>query len=195
MVKFVVRRNISQIPWTERMIKKASVWRRRSKEIMANNAIQIRNRHGGNFDWDNDDMSALEVTTELLKMIHPDMVANLPGIKLEIDFLRQVLLVSGKNPYIITQLESAILNAGLDEEPEANIDPIRVIETPDINLRDDMYPGLYHGQGVLLTIEEEQEILPEFSDYYDDDSNDNIVYKEDEDEDIPEPVVQRTRSG
>ena len=55
---------------------------------MANNAIQIRNRHGGNFDWDNDDMSALEVTTELLKMIHPDMVANLPGIELEFFFPR-----------------------------------------------------------------------------------------------------------
>ena len=33
------------------------------------------------------------------------------------------------------------------------------------------------------------------SDCYDGDSDDNRIYKEDEVEDIPEPVIQRTRSG
>ena len=44
-------------------------------------------------------------------------------------------------------------------------------------------------------IEEEQEILPELSDRYNDDSNDDNVYEGDEVEDIPEPVIQKARSG
>ena len=54
---------------------------------------------------------------------------------------------------------------------------------------DDLDPG------VFLTIEEEQEILPELRDCDDDDSDDNRIYKTDEVEDIPELVIQRTRSG
>ena len=54
--KFVVRRTINQIPWPERMIENASAWGRRSKELIAKNAIQFRNLHGGKFDWDNDDL-------------------------------------------------------------------------------------------------------------------------------------------
>ena len=68
--KVVVRRPINQISWPEIIIKKASAWGRQSKEIIAKNAIQFRNRQGGKFDCDNDDMSELEVTMELPKMIH-----------------------------------------------------------------------------------------------------------------------------
>ena len=55
--------------------------------------------------------------------------------------------------------------------------------------RDDLDPGLFP------KIEEEQEILLELSDRYDDDRNDNILYKEDAVEDILEPVIQRKRYG
>ena len=95
----------------------------------------------------------------------------------------------GKNPDIMTQLSAAGLNAGIDDEPEANINPRGVIKTPDMSPRDDLDPG------VFLMIEEEQEIIPELSDRYDDDSDDNIVYDEDSVEDFQEPVIQRTRSG
>ena len=78
-----MRRTINQIPWPERMIEKASAWGRRSKELIAKYSIQFCNRLGRNFDWENEDLSKLEVTTELPRMIYPDMVANLPGIELE----------------------------------------------------------------------------------------------------------------
>ena len=63
-------------------------------------------------------------------MIHPDMVANLPGLELESDFLIPAILTLDKYPAIMTQLPAAILNAGLDKYPEANIDPRGVIQTP-----------------------------------------------------------------
>ena len=54
----------------------------------------------------------------------------------------------------MTQLAAARLNVGLNNEPEANIEPRGVIKTPYMSPRNDLYPG------VLPTIEEEQEILP-----------------------------------
>ena len=89
-------------------------------------------------------------------MIHPDMVANLPGIELESDFMRPAVLASGEKPDIMTQLVAARLNADLDNKPESNIYPRGVIETPAMILRDDVDPGVSRGQGVLPTIEEEQ---------------------------------------
>ena len=122
-------------------------------------------------------------------MIHPDMVANLPDLELENDFLTLAIPTPDKQPDIMTQLAAARLNAGLDEDHEANIQTIGVIKTTDTSPRNRLDPG------VLREIEEEQEILPELSDRYNDDSYDNSVYKEDEVEDIPYPVIQITRSG
>ena len=61
---------------------------------------------------DNDDLSKLEVTTELSKMIHTDMVANLPGIELESDLPIPAIPTMDKQPDIMTQLAAARLNAG-----------------------------------------------------------------------------------
>ena len=122
-------------------------------------------------------------------MIHPDMVYNIPGLELKSDFLTPAFPTPYKKPDIMTQLAAARLNAGPDEEYGDNIDTRGLINTTDMSSRDDLYPG------VLPNIEEEQEILPELSDRQDDDSNDYRVYEEDEVEDLPDPVIQRTRSG
>ena len=105
-----------------------------------------------------------------------------------------------RQPDIIKQLEAARLNAGLDEAPDANIDTRGVIKTTDTSLPDDLDPGVLPkieeekkildlDPGVLPKIEEEQEIIPELSDWCDDDSDDDRVYEEDAVEDIPEPVI------
>ena len=185
--KVVVRGTINQILWPERITKKDSAWGRQSKEITAKNAIQFRNLHGGKFDWDNDDLSKLEVTTELPNMIHPDMVANIPGIELESDFPRPAIPTPDKQHDIMTQLAAARLNDGLEEEPEANIDPRGVIKTTATSPCEGLDPG------VMPNIEEEQEIFPELSGRYDDNSDGDIVHEEVEVEDISEPVIQRTR--
>ena len=124
------------------MIKKDSAWRRRSKEIIAKNDIQFRNRHGGKFDWDNDYLSEFEVTTEIPKMTHIDMVANLPGNELESDFPRPAIPTSDKQPDIMTQLAAARLNAGLDEDLKANIHTRGVIKTTDTSPHNELYPGV-----------------------------------------------------
>ena len=93
-------------------------------------------------------------------MINPGMVANLSGIELESYFPRPAVPASGKKPDIMTQLAAARLNAGLDEEPEANIEPIGVVEMHDMSLRDEVDPGVSRCRGFFPAIKEEQEILP-----------------------------------
>ena len=87
-------------------------------------------------------MSELEFTTEIPKMIHTDMVSNLPDIELESDFPRPAISTKDKQLDIMTQLSPARLNAGLDKEPEANIDPRGVIKTTDMSPRNDLDPGV-----------------------------------------------------
>ena len=66
-------------------------------------------------------------------MIHPDIVANLPGIELESDFPRPAIPTPDKQPDIMTQLTASRLNAGIDKDPEANIDPRGVIKKNDMS--------------------------------------------------------------
>ena len=87
------------------------------------------------------------------------MVANLPGIELESDFPRPAIPTLDKQPDIMTQLAADRLNAGIYKEPEANIDPKGAIKITAMSPRDDLDPG------VLPNFEEEQEILPELSDF------------------------------
>ena len=104
-------------------------------------------------------------------MIHPDMVANLPGLEIESDFPTPAIPTPDKQPDIMTQLAAARLNAGLDEQHEANTETRGVIKKTNISPRDDLDPV------VFPKIEEEQEILPELSDCYNDDSDDDSVYE------------------
>ena len=75
------------------------------------------------------------------------MVSDLPDIELESDFLRTDTPTPDKQPDIMTQLEDARLNTGLDEYPEANIESRGVIKTTD------MIPCYDLDQGVLSKIE------------------------------------------
>ena len=73
-------------------------------------------------------------------MIHPDMLANIPGIELENDFPQPTVLTLGEKPDIMTQLEAARLNAGLGDEADTNINTRGLIEAPDMSLRDNLDP-------------------------------------------------------
>ena len=67
------------------MLKIASEWGRKSKKLVMRDSIQFLNRKGNYFDWDNDELSDLEVNKDPIKMIHPDIPAELPRINLEQD--------------------------------------------------------------------------------------------------------------
>ena len=59
------------------MIRKVEAWGKRSVHAIKRNRIDFLNRKGEKFDWDNVDLSDLEVTDEQPKMIDPG-VADVP---------------------------------------------------------------------------------------------------------------------
>ena len=82
MGKLVVRKIMKQIPWPDSLLKVASAWGRKRKKLAMKDSVQFLNRKGEKFDWDDDELSDLEVKTEPSKMIHPDISAELPGMEL-----------------------------------------------------------------------------------------------------------------
>ena len=83
--KFVVCRIAKQIPWPDRMLKRAFDWGRKSKNLVMRDSIQFLNRKRKKFDCDNYELSDLEANKYPIKMFHPDIPAEFPGIKLERD--------------------------------------------------------------------------------------------------------------
>ena len=59
--KLVIRRIIEQLPWRKIMIKRANWWGRKSKELTLKGSIKFINCSGKRFNWDNDELSELEV--------------------------------------------------------------------------------------------------------------------------------------
>ena len=39
------------------------------------------NRKGEKFDWDNDDLADLKAVDEQPKLIHPDIISEIPGVE------------------------------------------------------------------------------------------------------------------
>ena len=59
--KCVLCRIIEQLPWPEKMIKRANWWEHKSKKLILKDSIKFLNRSGKNFSWDSDKLSELKV--------------------------------------------------------------------------------------------------------------------------------------
>ena len=118
--KVVTRRIIKQIPWLERTLKIANAWGRKSKRLILKDSITFTNQHGKKFDWENDNLSDLEVKNDQLKMIHPTIPAELTGIKLKSDRAApsRVQVLSSRD--ITHHASDARVTAGLNVEAETN---------------------------------------------------------------------------
>ena len=99
------------------MLKVASKWGRKIKKLLMKDSIQFLNRKGETFDWDNDELSDLEVKTDPSEMIHPNIMAELPGIELQRDRTTpsRVTVRSGTSP--TKQAAAARISAGLGAPP------------------------------------------------------------------------------
>ena len=114
----VVCRIAKQIPWPNIMLKIASEWGRKSKKLVMRDSIQFLNRKGNKFDWDNDKLSDLEVKKDPIQMIHPDIPADLPGIKLERDLHTPSRVTVRRKPSVTEQAAATRISTGLDAPNE-----------------------------------------------------------------------------
>ena len=54
---------------------------KRSKRAILRERIEFLNRKGENFNWDNDDLADLQAIDEQPKIIHPDIISEIPGVE------------------------------------------------------------------------------------------------------------------
>ena len=114
----VVYRIAKQIPWLDRMLKIVCEWGRKSKNLVMKDSIKFLNRKGKKFDWDNDKLSDLEVKKDPLKMIHPDILEELPGIELERDHNTLSRVTVRSKTSVTEKAAAARISSGLDAPPE-----------------------------------------------------------------------------
>ena len=135
--KLVVRRIAEQIPWPDRMLKVASEWGRKSKKLVMKDSVQFLNRKGEKFDWDNDEMSDLEVKTDPSKMIHPNISAELPGIELQRDRTNPSRVTVRSGPTPTKQAAASRISVGLDAPLVDSAATIGVNDAPVAESSDD----------------------------------------------------------
>ena len=76
------------MPWPDDLLKKVNVLAKKNikKGIIRGKDIKFLNRHENKFYWDNDDMDEMHVNEDEVEFLHPDIVANIPGIELVSNF-------------------------------------------------------------------------------------------------------------
>ena len=133
---------MKQIPWPDSLLKVASAWGRKSKKLAMKDSIQFLNRKGEKFDWDYDKLSNLEVKTEPSKMIHPDILVELPGMELQCgcNTPSRVTVRSGPTP--TKQAAAARISAGLDAPSADSAETRGVDDAPAAEGSDDADQGV-----------------------------------------------------
>ena len=148
--KLVIRRIAKQIPWPDRILKVANTWDRKSKKLILKNTIQFLNRKGKKFNWDNNKLSDLEVKEDQLKMIHPNIPVELPGIELGINWTALLRLIVRNKSAAAEQASAARIYAGLDAPPGYGAGARGVDDAPDANGNGDADQGvLPDAEGVM----------------------------------------------
>ena len=142
MGKLVARRIAKQIPWQDRMLKIACKWGCKIRKLVMKDCIQFLIRTGKKFDWDNDKLSNLEVIKDPLKMIHPDIPVELPGIDLERDRNTPSRVTVHSKTIVTEQAAAARISAGLDAPPEDSAVTRGVEDAPSTEGRDDADEGV-----------------------------------------------------
>ena len=143
--RVVVRRSAKQMPWPDRLLKVANSWGTRGKHAIQRGHLKFLNRNGEKFDWENDDLANLETDRTEEKLVHPDFVAEIPGIETEADYENIVGPQSasqGSKPTVAQRVAAARQSAGRDRSVTVtprgvNSDDDEVSATSVIDLTDD----------------------------------------------------------
>ena len=77
--KILHRRTLTQLPWPldNKLVKKVEEWDKKEARAIKRGCIDFLNRNGEKFDWENDNLSELEVVNEQPKLVDPG-VAEIP---------------------------------------------------------------------------------------------------------------------
>ena len=69
--------------WSERLLRKANAWGKKGKKAILKGQIKFMNRKGEKFDWDNDNLTEINMAYKEQKLVQPDFIAEIPGIEVD----------------------------------------------------------------------------------------------------------------
>ena len=59
---------------------------KKGKKAILKGQIKFLNQKGEKFDWDNDDLTEIEMADIEPKLVHPNYISEIPGIEVESDY-------------------------------------------------------------------------------------------------------------
>ena len=183
-----VRRIAKHIPWPDRMLKIAYKWGRKIKKLVIKDSIKLLNRKGNKFDWDKDKLSNLEVKKDPLKIIHPDIPEELPGIEFERDHNTPSRVTVRSKPSVTKQAAAARISAGVDEPPEDSTVTRGVDDATATNGSDDADQGVEMDE-----YEDGDDDLPRLT--TEDDNSDSNGNNKNEDDSTPADALNEDSVG
>ena len=86
MGRVVVRGTVKQMIWPERLLRKANAWGKKGKNAILKGQIKFLNRKGDKFDWENNDLTEIEMADKEPKLVQPNFIAKIPLIEVESDY-------------------------------------------------------------------------------------------------------------
>ena len=112
------RRTVTQLPWPldNQLVRKVEEWGKKGASVIKRGCIDFLNRNGEKFDWDNGNLSELEVVSEHPKLVDPG-VAEIP-LATEPDEELGGSREAIEKPLYVTRAVAARRCAGLDVELE-----------------------------------------------------------------------------
>ena len=84
----VIRRIVKVIPMPDRVVKKVNAWGiKTKKDLSVMKSLEFCDRNKKEFGWENEEFHDDHVVEEgQQKLVHPDIIAETPGIELESDY-------------------------------------------------------------------------------------------------------------
>ena len=84
--RVVVQRSPTQMPWQDRLLNVANSLGKRGKQAIQREHLKFLNRNCEKFDWEKDDLANLKTDRTEEKLVHPDFIAEIPGIEIEANY-------------------------------------------------------------------------------------------------------------
>ena len=127
------------LPHPDAILKKVGNWGNHSKCAILRGRINLLKRKWERIDWDNDDLTDLQAVDERPKLVHQDIISELPGVKtadMYAGIIWRTPFGEEKTPPLYAERATKVrINADLDTDNQAQ--------------------GVTRKQGEVITIEDD----------------------------------------
>ena len=111
------------LPYLDVIFKEVENWGKRGKRATLRGRIDFLNRKGEKFDWDNNDFADLQAIDKQPKLVHPDIISEIPRVETADMYDRIIgptpIGKKEKPPSYAEYAAKAHKNTGLDTDNQA----------------------------------------------------------------------------